>query len=903
MKWILLVALAGLLAAAPFLSSRALGTSEAYNYSLAVADAAKQARNGVWPVLAGQTEFAFNGRVHPLRTAPYLTACACAIDLVTFRQLEYRTLQNLALALSLLAGALACYWALRRVTPVDPPTAALLASAYILSPGVLSTVYAMDLYMTVMTVPYVPLVLAANLLQFQRRSFAGFAGLAAALAACWLAHPPVAMWLSLATGALQLLAFFRQRPAWRDLPLVAGAGLLFLLLAGFGFASALAISSYGDITHARDVTELLKEVQRVFAASLRPVSAQANLLSDFQLGYVAWAGAGIALVLAALRRNLAALALLLVAAGFFVLTAPVPGLNRWLWEQAPTFVINLTNQWPMQRLYLPMTALVIFAFALVWRRPAVSFPLLRDALRLALALAVGWTLWQAWRFIGRGYDTRQSPAASVQGHLSSNINLTGISYALLGTPRDFVHGTVSPQFGFRLLAPFDLHEAASNWTAPLPASPENRSGQMTASPGDSPDILDLAETFLLQPGTQYRLTFRFLVPPGAAVLQVRGSTLFREYSLPAAGGPRGFGMNPDHNPRLVLWTDQSVPESIQLRLVGPGLAGGPWRGRSFAEFTFERIDPAALPVELQSLLPLRARVRATAAGYLETPRAFTAGYVATVDGRPVRLQRSPEGMVMLPVPAGESLVEVRYPGPSAVRWAFLLSSLAWAGVAVWGGLRWGPARLRLWAERPAHAIGRRLRAAVAGVPRRRWLAAAGFVGLCLGAVPAWRAWDEYRNAVGPVRIRFVLPQGGTNRQQPLLVTGQPHAGTFVYAVYVDPAHIKIGFDVWSVAAFETEPIKVDYFAEHEVVIDSGALYPPDHPALRGLPAETLGRLRNHLRIELDGRTVVEREVDPFASRVRDVTVGLNRIGGSTCEPRFAGEILRVERLPVPARPR
>ncbi|HVZ65817.1 MAG TPA: hypothetical protein VG936_14720, partial [Lacunisphaera sp.] len=130
--------------------------------------------------------------------------------------------------------------------------------------------------------------------------------------------------------------------------------------------------------------------------------------------------------------------------------------------------------------------------------------------------------------------------------------------------------------------------------------------------------------------------------------------------------------------------------------------------------------------------------------------------------------------------------------------------------------------------------------------------------------------------------------------------GRPHAGTFVYAVYVDDTHIRLGFDVWSVAAGQTDPIEVDYFADHELIVDSGALYPDGHPALRGLPPAELARLRHHLRIALDGRTVLERDVDPFASAVRDVTVGRNAIGGSTCEPGFAGRILAVDRLPVPA---
>jgi len=896
MKWISLVLLAGLFAASPFLSSRGLGTSEAYNYSLSVADAVTQLRAGQFPVLVGQSEFAFNGRIHPLRTAPYMAHFAGALDFLTLRQLGFWTLQNLTLALSLIGGALACFWALRRTTPAEPGTAAMLSAVYILSPAVLAAAYGMDLYMTVMTVPFVPLIIAANVASLGGDRTKALLPLAVTLAACWLAHPPVALWMTVNTLLLQVIAAGRHRIGRREWPALAGAALVFFILAGFVFASVLAIAPVHDITRHNDVSGLLTEVGRNFAASLRPISPQADRLGDFQLGYAGWGLALAGLGLAAWRRHGTALSLLFTAALLFTLTAPVPGLNRWLWEHVPGTIFSLTSQWPMQRLYLPMTALVVFAFALVWQRPAVSSSLWRDGFRLLLVLGAGWILWQGWRFVGRGHATRQSQAAGAHSHLPENINLTVISYALLGAPGGFVNGVMDPAFEFRLLAPYDAHEAATNWSAPLPPAPENRTGELRVTPGDSGSGLDLVPAFTLEPGARYRLTLRFLVPPGAATLQVRGSSLFREYQLPAAGGPRGFGMEPGNNPGLTLWTTQAEPETIRLRLLGPGLADGPWHNRAFAGFAFERIDPAVLPVELKSLVPLQVRVRAPAAGYLETPRVFIEGYEARVNGRTVRSQRSPEGLLMLPVPAGPSDVEVRYPGPRLVRWSYWLACLGWIGVAVWAAGRASPTRVHEWTAQRSAAFRQQVRTTLTAVPKRRWLAAAGALLLLAGLALGWRLWVDHRRTAGPVRIRFVLPRGETNRQQPLLVTGQPNAGTFVYVQYADADHIRLGVDVWGKFHHETAPIKVDYFAAHEVLIDSGALYPPGHPALRRLPADALARLRNRFRLEFDGRLVFEREINAFDSAARDVTVGRNRIGGSTCEPAFAGEVLGIERL-------
>ncbi|HEX7632673.1 MAG TPA: hypothetical protein VF388_11100 [Lacunisphaera sp.] len=707
MKWILLVALAGLCAAAPFLTSRALGTSEAYNYSLAVADAVTQERAGTWPALAGQSEFAFNSRIHPVRTAPYMTAFAGALDFVTFRSLSFWTLQNLTIALSLIAGALTGYWALRRTTPVEPDTAAFLAAAYVLSPGVLAPAYTMDLYMTVMLVPYLPLVMAGNLLQFERRSFTGQAWLAAVLAVCWLAHSPVAVWAGTATVIIQVAAFFVQRPKWRDLPAIAGAAVVFLALAAFGLAAALTISGYSDITHVRDTTMMLSEINRAAPGAVSPVSDQAGQLGDFQLGYGYSALGLIALGLGLWRRSFRCVLLVAIAAFYLALTLPVPGLTPWLWAHLPTLFINLTNQWPMQRLYLPATALIIFAFALVWRAPTFTHPLFRDIRRVVLAVFMGWTGWQSWHYLHRGLASHKSETETVQSHLNSNVELTLISYAIILTPGDFSNGVMDPAFGFRLLAPDDFHELAANWRATFPASAENQHGTLFATASDSPDVLDLPHPFVLQPGARYRLTLKFLVPPGEALLQFRGPSLFRKYILPTSGGVRAFGMLPGHNPSLSLWTSQSTPETMELRLVGGGLGNSSWRGRAFAEFTFERVDPAALPVELKSLLPLRAQVRAPAASWLETPRMFLDGYEATVNGQPAKVQRAADGLLLVAVPAGASEVEVRYVGPLLVRRALAVSRVAWLAMGAWAFLLWGPARPRNAAKKFLATLVRR----------------------------------------------------------------------------------------------------------------------------------------------------------------------------------------------------
>lgn len=897
MRWFFAALLAGLFAASPFLTNRALGTREAYNYSLAVADAVTQFRQGQIPALVGQSEYAFNGRIHPLRTAPALPYVAGVVDLLTFRQLSFWSLQNLALALGLVGLAAASYASLRLATPAMPPLAALLAGILTLSPPVLAAAYGMDLYMTVLAAPCVPLVLAANVTAFSDRERTRWVLLGAGLAACWLAHPPVALWMTLTTVLLQATALIVCRPTLRGWIRTLGAVALLAVLAGFGFVSALSVSPYGDIVHQHDTSLLLAEVKRAFHASLMPVSRRADQLGDFQAGYPIWALAIVALAWAMARRRGVALVLLLTGGLLLLFTLPVPGIHAWLWDNVPTLVLNLTNQWPMQRLYLPFATLVTFAFALAWRTPTVASRAVHDGLRLGLVVVVGWTAWQGSRFVARGFATRQTAEATRWTHLPGNLDLTPISYALVGTPPDFTNGTMDPAFGFRLLAPFDAHPIASNWSAPLPATAETQSLRLVARPGDREDLLELSERLTLKPGRRYRLTFAFVAPPLPAMLQIQGRAVRREYPLPSAGGPQGFGMVAANNRSISLWTDLPVPEEVSFRLVGAGLARSAWRGRVFADLQVEPVTTEALPFALQTLVPLRLQVRAATAGYLETPRMYLPGYAAFVDGRPVRTQRSPERRLMLPVTAGDHGVEIRYAGSDLLLGTFWLSALGWCGLGLWGLSRVAPASIQARLRQTGDQIVAGVRRSLRSIQPRHWLAPGALV-LVAGLTLALVSWQADRNVAGPVRVRFMLPQGETNRQQPLVVTGRPNAGLFVYVVYHDAEHVRIGVDSWGRFGYQSDPIRTDYFAVHELVVEAGSLYPPGHSALHALEAKRAEEIKRRLRVSYDGQVVIDRDVDTHASEPGEVTIGHNLIGGSSCEPRFSGEIIFTERLPL-----
>ena len=93
-RWpeIVRVTLLGLVAAwllHPFATNRQIGAGDALWYANMLADFCLQWRGGVFPVFAGQTEFAFNGAVYPLRVAPLYQHLGGVLDLLTGRQLGW----------------------------------------------------------------------------------------------------------------------------------------------------------------------------------------------------------------------------------------------------------------------------------------------------------------------------------------------------------------------------------------------------------------------------------------------------------------------------------------------------------------------------------------------------------------------------------------------------------------------------------------------------------------------------------------------------------------------------------------------------------------------------------------------------------------------------------------------
>jgi len=135
-EWFYLAGVAGvaLWAAYPYMYDGLIGAGDSYHYTLQVADFVTQIRKGIFPVLVGQSEYAFNGNIHTIRTAPYFTHFAGALDLIAFHHCSFFVLKNLTVLLSTWGAAFAAYATVRVLAPDKRLAALLLSFCYVTSP-------------------------------------------------------------------------------------------------------------------------------------------------------------------------------------------------------------------------------------------------------------------------------------------------------------------------------------------------------------------------------------------------------------------------------------------------------------------------------------------------------------------------------------------------------------------------------------------------------------------------------------------------------------------------------------------------------------------------------------------------------------------------------------------------
>jgi hypothetical protein len=678
---IFFAAAAGVIGLWPFLHNGIMGGSDGKWYTAIVADNVEQWRMGLWPVFVGQTRFAAIGTLLPIRVAPYLQHLTVAIDLATLHTLTPYLLLNLAIVFSGAAGGLSAYLCLRSIIPSRREEALFLSILYIWSPGVIGLPYTGQLFMSEMTLPFLPMVFTGAYRIFKVDNFSGWALMAAGSAGCWLAHSPIGLW-ALISASIMVALRWASGKGWngREATRAIGAVLLFAALCGYVFVS-LSEMTPPDAGHIPR-SLLIQNVSNTFPAVTMPLTRYASEVTDLQLGWSLFALLAAGIVIAFVSRRPALVSLGAVALLFSCLVFPIPGVNRWLWGAVPQGFIDITNAAPTQRLYAILAACTVTLAAAC----LAAYPQKHRRYVAVLGMGLLWSGLELKPFFLRGSVISNKRAVSEEALRPENLLLTRFSLGMLTYDnRFFSNGVVDFGMEQRVLAPDLRTYIVTNVGAVAPGSDFGRKGvrrRLTnelvgSSPPGEKVWVNFDKSLTLLPGTDYLLALDFSLPDWPGVLELKGDGFQRDYDLPSSGMPFAFGSGKFNSRVIPLSSSSSKPLNVSIAFINQIPDADLKLLHDFGSFELIRYDPNKLPIRLKSMAPYVAEVSSPSPGWLETFRCFTPGWSATVNGNAVPVRRSWNGLVAIPIGKGESEVRLSYRPP------FALLASYWGTWAAW----------------------------------------------------------------------------------------------------------------------------------------------------------------------------------------------------------------------------
>ncbi len=880
-----LVLIAGLWVAHPYIHDGHVGAGDSYHYGLQVADFVAQTKHGMFPVLIGQSEFGFNGNVHTLRTAPYFTHFAGLLDWLTLHRLSFFALQNLTAVLSIIGAGLSAYLCVRLLAPAQRWLGAPLGFLYASCPALAAALYGSDMFATAMAAPWIPfffLGLTRSLRELDDTQ--GLLLSVLSLALIWYAHPAIGAWLSIFLFAVQAWRMVAVGGAPGNMlrPILGAAAMVALLSYLLYSVESLDLGYHDGNAGNEAVASVLRSIDDAFPGAFLPV-AQAAGNEKFQIGYAL----GLALLAglgAGLRHGPASKGMAIMA-GFLVIgTLPVPWLTAQFWAWIPRRLVDVTNVWPMQRFYLILSALAVIAAAEAAGRTRSWTRAMRSVVICGLLAGCAWSAAEITTFHRHIAPSVINPEESAQSLYPENALLTRSSYLLFGKlPPAFSHGWVDPEFASRLrdetMAPMadnadTLLRAREGLDPLLP---------LTGLVGDIPVVIP--------PGRDVLLRFEFASPDATGEIKLSGGGIRRNYLLPASGEPRAFGAKAGAAHTLTI---RRVPDRERTVVLSTGASGVSVEALAF--------DSAQLPINLQSLVPFSASVTAPQPGYLETPQVFVPGYIAQVNGREVAIDRTLDGLVAVPIPAGKSEVTISYPGPRGLRTLWFISTGNFVALTLISTIAQRRTRQTKIPNDITPEALRTYNLAVTWVRTPRSTKAITCV-VAISLVGGIIALNTHRStaadlaAFGSLRLTVELPNGGG--PQPLIVTGRASAADCLYIIPEGDGRFRFGIDHWGIGGPVSDPIQLQPGRFHTIELTAGGLFPRQHPDYGRFGAQVRPDVRAPtapLRLVVDGQVVFDRRLPFHPAAPDEVTLGANTIGLSACGPVFEGRIVRAERF-------
>lgn len=678
LRWITLGTV-GVILLHPFIIPSLHGTGDALWYGTMLADMMAQVRAGVFPVFSGQSIYQFNGSIYPLRVAPAFHHAGALVDLLTGFTLSPVAVLNTLIFCTGMLGLALSYLGLRALLPSARWIGCGLAIFYVSCPGTLGLAFNSDLFMSWMTVPWIPVALYGSLASFYQAGYRPLLALAGGLGMLWWGHTPIALWMTLLAGAVQIMRIWRDRnPLLSEAkPLLAAAALFFALVA-YPVGSVLlyppepGVNAAGfQAAYASTIATFLAEVR---PAVFLPLSENGRALGDFQLGYSLWIGLAIGLGCAWRSRSSGMRATWLAAALLLVLLNMPAIFSTLLWSGVPAFVRNTTGNWVMNRLYLIQSGFIVFGLAAIFKvwneTPPRRF---YGWIRVLFIGGICWSMLEAAKFAEGSNRGLRPPESGAQAMLPENVQITRFAYLVFPRlPAYFTHGVAEPALEQRLFRASDGTPLADNFSTAA-------QGKLIGTYSFAPEpetanaVLVLSSSLRLLPGRHYLIAVDFREEP-SGLLQIKSPTSLSQYALPEYGEPASFGYGAQHSRLLALSNHTSTPQDVELRyFFNQNAASNTATASPFEAVRWIEYDPATLPARVVNWIPYQASVEANEPAWLETPRMYQTGYVARVDGQNAKIKKSKEGLVSIAVPKGRSRVELRYDPPRGLQFLYWLS--------------------------------------------------------------------------------------------------------------------------------------------------------------------------------------------------------------------------------------
>lgn len=687
----LLLAALTLYAYHPFFSAFNLGAADAQYYQYMLHDAIIQLENGFFPPFVGQSMFMPNGTLGIM--APYYLFLGQLLNVLSFGTLNTLVIQHLTIFVSALSGALLAYFVIRSMAHSLRWQAVFLAFAYISCPGVMSLIFSMDMYFSYMAAPFIPAVFLGLIRIYETDDALAYVITTTALAMLWLSHPPIALWTSMLSFVFCVAVIVLKRRSPVRYVLMA---LLFGLLCVWQFLPifSLGLSSTDVLWVDKSISRpdfVIEQLLQPIPDAFLPLGMGKHGLFFLQLGYALWFVVILAAI-TALRVTSPLLLRLIVGliAVILLFLYPLPGIGRFLWTSMPSVVLDITNIYPNQRLYIILAGLACLAGALALQKIADSHRKEAKAfVAVALAILFAWNLYQIDFFVKHGTAVRSGNESTMSPKDSWGraYNVYNFGWGLPKEySRDLFWGTGAYWLKSRLLdslqAPVDAYDnekfAINSCLETADTQDVISRDKNVALPSEVllKEPLSIA-TLNLRPNVHYLLCADMSASDGDALFQLLDSRSREIVSLEVPGSykapvarrqiafPFYYAADvgndvADDSYNFRVWSRQQP--LLKLHKIG-----------------VMRFDPTSLPIRVESYTPYKARmVTRPEHKYLEVRKLFTPGYVALVNDEATTIIESGTKTILIPIKrSGANTIELSYIGTTAMRVSFYISAISW----------------------------------------------------------------------------------------------------------------------------------------------------------------------------------------------------------------------------------